>query len=202
MEKHKFKQIRMIEWIKTNPQPLNSSLNYLTNSREIALTGVKVGKPTFNSKYDTGIYYHPIQGGGKNKFHPTQKSLVLFEELIEKHSNEGDIVMDTFLGAGTTAIACKNTNRNFIGCEVNKEYYDMMNEIAEAKVKAEVVAKAKAVEKEAKAKVKAEEKEAKAKAKADAKQTKAEEKEAKADAKQAKAEEKEAKAKADAKQVN
>ena len=202
MEKHKFKQIRMIEWIKTNPQPLNSSLNYLTNSREIALTCVKVGKPTFNSKYDTGIYYHPIQGGGKNKFHPTQKSLVLFEELIEKHSNEGDIVMDTFLGAGTTAIACKNTNRNFIGCEVNKEYYDMMNEIAEAKVKAEVVAKAKAVEKEAKAKVKAEEKEAKAKAKADAKQTKAEEKEAKADAKQAKAEEKEAKAKADAKQVN
>ena len=191
MEKHKFKQIRMIEWIKTNPQPLNSSLNYLTNSREIALTCVKVGKPTFNSKYDTGIYYHPIQGGGKNKFHPTQKSLVLFEELIEKHSNEGDIVMDTFLGAGTTAIACKNTNRNFIGCEVNKEYYDMMNEIAEAKVKAEVVAKAKAEAKEAKAKVKAEAKEAKAK-------VKTEEKEAKA---KAKAEAKEAKVKAKAKLI-
>lgn len=172
MEKHKFKQIRMIEWIKTNPQPLNSSLNYLTNSREIALTCVKVGKPTFNSKYDTGIYYYPIQGGGKNKFHPTQKSLALFEQLIEKHSNKGDVVMDTFLGSGTTAIACKNTNRNFIGCEVNKEYYDMMNEIAEAKVKAEVVAKAKAEAKEAKAKAKqakAEAKEANAKAKAEAK---------------------------------
>jgi site-specific DNA-methyltransferase (adenine-specific) len=171
MEKHKFKQIRMIEWIKTNPQPLNSSLNYLTNSREIALTCVKVGKPTFNSKYDTGIYYYPIQGGGKNKFHPTQKSLALFERLIEKHSNKGDVVMDTFLGSGTTAIACKNTNRNFIGCEVNKEYYDMMNEIAEAKVKAEVVAKAKAEAKEAKAKAKqakAEAKEANAKAKAKA----------------------------------
>lgn len=128
MEKHKFKQIRMIEWIKTNPQPRNSGVNYLTNSREIALTGVKVGKPTFNSKYDSGIYNHPIQGG-KNKFHPTQKSLVLFEELIEKHSNEGDIVMDTFLGGGTTALACRNKNRNFIGCEVNKEYYDKMNEI-------------------------------------------------------------------------
>ena len=128
MEKHKFKQIRMIEWIKTNPQPLNSSLNYLTNSREIALTGVKGGKPTFNSKYDNGIYKHPIQGG-KNKFHPTQKSLALFEELIEKHSNEADTVMDTFLGSGTTAIACKNKNRNFIGCEVNKEYFDKMNDI-------------------------------------------------------------------------
>jgi len=191
MEKHKFKQIRMIEWIKTNPQPLNSSLNYLTNSREIALTCVKVGKPTFNSKYDTGIYYYPIQGGGKNKFHPTQKSLALFEQLIEKHSNKGDVVMDTFLGSGTTAIACKNTNRNFIGCEVNKEYYDMMNEIAEAKVKAEVVAKAKAEAKEAKAKVKAEAKEAKAK-------VKTEEKEAKA---KAKAEAKEAKVKAKAKLI-
>jgi len=50
-EKHKFKQIRFIEWIKTNPQPLNSKVNYLTNCREIALLGVKGGKPTFNSKY-------------------------------------------------------------------------------------------------------------------------------------------------------
>ena len=183
MEKHKFKQIRMIEWIKTNPQPLNSSLNYLTNSREIALTCVKVGKPTFNSEYDTGIYNYPIQGGGKNKFHPTQKSLALFERLIEKHSNKGDVVMDTFLGSGTTAIACKNTNRNFKGCEVNKEYYDMMNEIAEAKVKAVEDSKVKAEAKEAKAKVKAEAKEAKAKVKAEEKEAKAK---AKAEAKEAK----------------
>ena len=86
LEKHKFKQIRYIEWIKTNPQPLNSKTNYLTNCREIALIGVKRSKPTFNSKYDNGIYYHPIQGG-KKRFHPTQKSLKLFTELIEKHSN-------------------------------------------------------------------------------------------------------------------
>lgn len=122
-EKHKFKQIRMIEWIKTNPQPLNSKINYLTNCREIALTAVKGGKPTFNSKYDNGIYMFPLQGG-KNRFHPTQKSLLLFEELIEKHSNEGDTVMDTFLGSGTTAIACKNKNRKFKGCEISQEYYD------------------------------------------------------------------------------
>lgn len=128
LEKHKFKQIRFIEWIKTNPQPLNSGVNYLTNCREIALLGVKGGKPTFNSKYDNGIYMYPLQGG-KNRFHPTQKSLPLFEELVKKHSNEGDTVMDTFLGAGTTAIACKKNNRQFKGCEIDKAYYDKCMEI-------------------------------------------------------------------------
>ena len=128
MEKNKFKQIRFIEWIKTNPQPLNSSRNYLTNCREIALLGVKGGKPTFNSKYDNAIYKFPLQGG-KNRFHPTQKSLPLFEELIKKHSNENDLVMDTFLGGGTTAIACKNTKRKFVGCELNKKYVDKVLEL-------------------------------------------------------------------------
>jgi len=128
MEKHKFKQIRFVEWIKTNPQPLNSSTNYLTNCREIALLGVKGGKPTFNSKYDKAIYEFPLQGG-KNRFHPTQKSLPLFEELIRKHSNEGDVVMDTFLGSGTTAIAAKRTGRSFRGCEVSEEYYQKMNSL-------------------------------------------------------------------------
>jgi len=123
MENSKFKQIRLIEWVKTNPQPRNSSINYLTNCREVALLGVKGGKPTFNSKYDNGIYSYPFQGG-KNRFHPTQKSLLLFEDLIIKHSNEGDTIMDTFLGSGTTAIACKNTKRLFKGCEVSKEYLD------------------------------------------------------------------------------
>ena len=123
-----FKQIRFVEWIKTNPVPLNQSTNYLTNSREIALLGVKGGKPTFNSKYDKGIYEFPIQQG-KNRFHPTQKSLPLFEELIKKHSNEGDLVVDPFLGGGTTALACKNTKRNFKGCEIDKKFYDKVLEI-------------------------------------------------------------------------
>lgn len=128
LEKYKFKQIRFIEWIKTNPQPRNSKVNYLTNCREIALICVKDGNPTFNSSYDNGIYMYPLQGG-KNRFHPTQKSLVLFEELIKKHSNENDTILDTFLGSGTTAIACKNTKRNFKGCEISKEYYDKILEI-------------------------------------------------------------------------
>ena len=125
LELAKFKQIRFIEWIKTNPQPLNSSVNYLTNCREIALMGIKKSKPTFNSKYDNGIYSYPIQGG-KHRFHPTQKSLSLFEELIKKHSNEGDIVLDCFLGSGTTAVAALKTKRKFIGCEMQEEYYEKM----------------------------------------------------------------------------
>lgn len=130
MERCKFKQIRFIEWIKTNPQPINQSVNYLTNCREIALLGVKGGKPTFNSKYDKGIYEFPLQSGA-NRFHPTQKNLKMFEALISKHSNEGDMVVDTFLGSGTTAFACASQNRKFKGCEVSKEYFDKMNSVIE-----------------------------------------------------------------------
>ena len=128
MEKHKFKQLRFIEWIKTNPQPLNSKTNYLTNCREIAVLGVKGGKPTFNSQYDNAIYQFPM-AGGKTRFHPTQKSLPLFEEIIRKHSNEGDVVLDTFLGGGTTAMACKNTKRKCKSCEISTEYYNKVMEI-------------------------------------------------------------------------
>jgi site-specific DNA-methyltransferase (adenine-specific) len=118
----KFKQIRFIEWLKTNPVPINSKINYLTNCREIALLGVKKGKPTFHSKYDKGVYEYPIYHG-KDRFHPTQKSLKLFEDLVKKHSNENDLVLDCFLGSATTALACKNTNRRFVGTETDENYY-------------------------------------------------------------------------------
>lgn len=121
-ENASFKQIRLIEWIKTNPVPLNSKTNYLTNAREIAVLGVKGGKPTFHSEYDKGIYEYPICHD-KGRFHPTQKPLALIEDLIIKHSNEGDVVLDCFSGSGTTAIAAYNQGRNFIGCELSKEYY-------------------------------------------------------------------------------
>ena len=118
-----FRQIRFIEWVKTNPVPLNSKTNYLTNAREIAVAGVKQGKPTFNSEYDSGIYHYPICHD-KNRFHPTQKPVELLEELIKKHSNEQDTVLDCFAGSFSTAIAAYNTKRDFIGCEISKEYYD------------------------------------------------------------------------------
>ena len=118
-----FKQLRFIEWVKTNPVPLNSKTNYLTNSREIAVVGVKKGKPTFNSEYDNGIYKYPICHD-KGRFHPTQKPVALLEDLILKHSNENDTILDCFAGSGSTAVAAHNTNRNFIGCELSKEYFD------------------------------------------------------------------------------
>jgi len=126
MTRHKFKQIRLVEWIKTNPQPLNSKVNYLTNCREVAVLGVKKGKPTFNGSYDNGLYQFPLQGGN-NRVHPTQKSLKLFEALVAKHTNEGDLVLDTFLGGGTTAMACKKMGRRFRGCEMDPEYVQMIN---------------------------------------------------------------------------
>lgn len=117
-----FKQLRFIEWVKTNPVPLNSKTNYLTNSREIALVAVKGGKPTFNSSYDNGIYQYPICHE-EGRFHPTQKPLPLIRELIEKHSRQGDLVVDCFSGSATTAAAAIDTGRNFAGCELSPEYW-------------------------------------------------------------------------------
>ena len=57
-------------------------------------------------------------------FHPTQKPVALFEYLIKTYTNKGETVLDNCMGSGTTAIACLNTERNFIGFETNKEYYD------------------------------------------------------------------------------
>lgn len=124
-ENSKFQQIRFIEWVKTNPVPINSKINYLTNSREIAVVGVKGGKPVFNSEYDNGIYLiylYPICHD-KGRFHPTQKPVALLEDLIKKHSYENDLVLNCFSGSGSTAVACYNLNRNFIGCELSESFY-------------------------------------------------------------------------------
>ena len=68
----------------------------------------------------------------KDKTHPTQKPVALFEYLIETYTNEGDLVLDNCAGSGTTAIACINTNRNYICIEKEKSYFD----ITEARIKA------------------------------------------------------------------
>ncbi len=60
--------------------------------------------------------------------HPTQKPVALFEYLIKTYTNEGDIVLDNCIGSGTTAIACINTGRNFIGFELDKHYCEIANE--------------------------------------------------------------------------
>lgn len=57
------------------------------------------------------------------QWHPTQKPLSLLERIIKANSNEGDIVMDIFSGSGSTAMACNNTKREFVGCEKSTEYW-------------------------------------------------------------------------------
>ena len=61
----------------------------------------------------------------ETRFHPTQKPVKLFRDIIRDFSEEGDLILDPFMGSGTTAIACKQLNRNFIGFEISKEYCDI-----------------------------------------------------------------------------
>ncbi len=124
LESEGFKQVRFIEWIKTNPVPINSKTNYLTNSRETALSAVKKGKPVFNSEYDNGVYSAPIHRDGGKRLHPTQKPLGITRDLILKHSPEGGIVLDTFCGSATTLVAAIQTGRNYIGCEIDENYFN------------------------------------------------------------------------------
>lgn len=121
----KFKQLRFIEWVKTNPVPVNASATYLSNARETALCAVKGGSSTFHSRYHNGIYSYPIYQGqrGIDRIHPTQKSLPLFQELIRIHSNPNDVVVDPFGGSGTTYIASLLEQRRCISTEIDSEMH-------------------------------------------------------------------------------
>lgn len=61
----------------------------------------------------------------KDKFHPTQKPVALLEYLIKTYTNENDVVLDNCMGSGSTGVACMNTNRKFIGFELDEGYYDI-----------------------------------------------------------------------------
>ena len=123
---YKFKQPRICQWQKTNPVPINSKLNYLSNAIEYFFTFVKGKKPTFNSVYDNGVYRYPICHGKERYEHPTQKPLQLILDIINKHSKEGDNVLDTFGGTGTTAHACILSNRKYTIFEKDEKYYDII----------------------------------------------------------------------------
>ncbi len=123
--RHKFKQPRIGQWLKNNPVPVNSKTNYLSNCSEYFFSFIKDKNPTFNSEYDNGIYNFPLCHGKERLEHPTQKPLGLIKNLILKHSNSGDIVLDTFSGTSTTAIACLETNRKFICIERDENYYEI-----------------------------------------------------------------------------
>jgi site-specific DNA-methyltransferase (adenine-specific) len=69
-----------------------------------------------------------VEGQTHISLHPTQKPVALFEYLIKTYTNEGDLVLDNCAGSGTTGVACKNLNRNFILIEKEQEYIDIINE--------------------------------------------------------------------------
>ena len=101
--------------------------------------------PTYNPQYTMGHKPMDIQNGNEGgstirlprtvldipvinndnplKFHPTQKPVELAEYFIKTYSNENDTILDNCMGSGSTGIACLNTNRSFIGIEINEEYY-------------------------------------------------------------------------------
>lgn len=77
---------------------------------------------TYNKKYPKSIL-EESNANQKGKTHPTQKPVALFEYLIKTYTNEGDTVLDNCMGSGTAGVACKNLNRNFIGIELDPEYF-------------------------------------------------------------------------------
>lgn len=68
-----------------------------------------------------------IANDNHNSLHPTQKPVELFEWLIKTYTNDGELVLDNCIGSGTTAIACLNTGRNYIGIEKDNTYFEMAN---------------------------------------------------------------------------
>ena len=92
--------------------------------------GEAFGNNVVKRKYENkeGLYYPKSildisNADQTNKTHPTQKPVALFEYLIKTYTNEGDLVLDNCMGSGTTGVACINTNRNFIGIELDPEYF-------------------------------------------------------------------------------
>ena len=125
LEANGFTVKELLIWRKTNPMPRNRDRLYVT-SIEVALWAVKGKGWTFNRQretYENAIYEYPVVNHRK-RIHPTQKPIELFSDLIKRHSNEGDYVLDPFSGSGTTAVACAELNRNFIGYELDVDFYE------------------------------------------------------------------------------
>lgn len=93
----------------------------------------KVSETTKNAFTENKVYtqYYPkaiiefSNANQHNKLHPTQKPVALLEYLIKTYTLEGDVVLDNCMGSGTTGVACVNTNRNFIGIEMDEKYFEI-----------------------------------------------------------------------------
>jgi len=109
----------LLTWIKTNPSPLINN-KYLSDTEYIFLIREKGAylKPT----YRTAKSYFLQNNGVSTTDHPTEKPLNIISTLMKNSSKENDLILDPFLGSGTTAVACQELHRNFIGIEISEKY--------------------------------------------------------------------------------
>lgn len=118
----------MVRWEKSNPMPRNRDRRYITDF-EVAIWLVKPkGKWIFNrlsDTYDRCEYNYPLTPKSERFGHPTAKPVKLMEEIIKRHSNVGQVILDPFIGSASTIVACKNLGRNYIGFELDKGYYEI-----------------------------------------------------------------------------
>jgi DNA modification methylase len=125
----------LLIWYKRNPAPRISKTNYIFATEYIIYGINEKGKPsesTFNFSKQTEMHNvfitNALQGKERLKnsqgksIHPTQKPLEILRKLIEVSSNPNDIVLDPFMGVGSTAVACVLTGRNFLGCDLDENY--------------------------------------------------------------------------------
>jgi site-specific DNA-methyltransferase (adenine-specific) len=112
----------MIIWVKNNWTAGDLEYSY-GRQYEIIFLGNK-GKKKYNGKRLSDVW-DCRRVVGKWQEHQNEKPIALLQQCIKGHSDKGDIVLDPFMGSGTTAIACYNTGRKFIGIEKEKKYFDI-----------------------------------------------------------------------------
>lgn len=113
-------------WHKTNALPTYSN-KYLSDTEYLLYFRKGKGK-CFPPSYENAKTYYiaPINAKDKKLYgHPTIKPLDITERIIQNSTKESQIVLDPFMGSGTTGVACLNNNRKFIGCEIDKHYFDI-----------------------------------------------------------------------------
>ena len=124
-------------WCKSNPVPSFRKVNYLS-ATEYLWIGSKGDKSwTFNFKLQKEMKNYMITPNGsiyKETEHPTEKPKELISHLIDIHSNNNDIVLDPFMGSGTTADVCKELNRRWVGFEISPEYCKIIEKRLSQKV--------------------------------------------------------------------
>lgn len=127
-EKNKNLSVTLLVWNKTNPSPLCNG-KYLSDVEFVVY--IRGKGATFNNdtpfEYKHKVFVSPIVPN-KNRYHPTQKPVELLERYIRLHTKENDLILDLFMGSGTTGVACVHTNRNFIGMELDEYYFNIAKE--------------------------------------------------------------------------